>query len=96
MQPLRPGILLLMKRMNMPIVPVGVAGTFEAWPRFRKYPRLAPPFLPAQKGAIGVSVGRPLDSRQFAELEREEILNRLFVAIQQQQVRAEKLRRKPV
>jgi 1-acyl-sn-glycerol-3-phosphate acyltransferase len=95
MQPLRPGILLLMKRVQMPVVPVGVAGAFEAWPRSRPYPRLAPFFLPADKGTVAVSVGRPLDSRQFADMDRDEVLSKLFVAIQEQQVRAEKLRRKP-
>jgi 1-acyl-sn-glycerol-3-phosphate acyltransferase len=94
MQPLRPGILLLMKRVDMPVVPVGVAGAFDAWPRSRLLPVLAPMFWPAGKGTVAVSVGRPIDSRRFADMEREKVLGELFVAIQQQQVRAERLRRK--
>ncbi len=32
-QPLKPGILLLIKRIAAPIVPIGIAGAFEALPR---------------------------------------------------------------
>jgi 1-acyl-sn-glycerol-3-phosphate acyltransferase len=95
MQPLRPGILLLMKRVTMPIIPVGVAGGFEAWSRFRRYPTLAPLFLPASRGTMAVAIGRPLDSRQFADMDRQKVLSRLFVEIETMKVRAEKLRRKP-
>jgi 1-acyl-sn-glycerol-3-phosphate acyltransferase len=94
MQPLRPGILLLMKRVAMPILPVGVAGGFDAWPRTRPYPVPSPMFLPAGKGTMAVAIGRPLDSRQFADMEREKVLSQLFVEIQTMQTRAEKLRRK--
>jgi 1-acyl-sn-glycerol-3-phosphate acyltransferase len=33
MLPFKPGIYLLVKRANVPIVPVGVAGAYEAYPR---------------------------------------------------------------
>ena len=58
-QPLRPGIHLLIKKMAMPIVPIGIAGAYDAWPRWRAYPIPAPLFLPAGKGTIAVSVGPP-------------------------------------
>jgi 1-acyl-sn-glycerol-3-phosphate acyltransferase len=94
MHPLRPGIHLLIKRMDMPIVPVGIAGAFEAWPRWRAVPHPAPLPWPARKGAIACSIGPPLESRQFAGRPRQEVLDALYQTIQQCVERAEKLRRK--
>ncbi|HLJ96342.1 MAG TPA: lysophospholipid acyltransferase family protein [Gemmataceae bacterium] len=92
--PLRPGIHLLIKKLAIPIIPVGIAGAYDAWPRWRAYPIPAPLFLPAGKGTIAVSVGRPLDSRQFAGQPRAQVLADLFVELQKQKDRAERLRRK--
>ena len=51
--PLKPGIAALAARARVPIVPAGLAGTFEAWPRGRRLPRAypirvhyGPPILP--------------------------------------------------
>jgi 1-acyl-sn-glycerol-3-phosphate acyltransferase len=93
MQPLRPGIHLLIKRMEMPIVPIGIAGAYDAWPRWRPYPLPAPLFMPGTKGTIAVSVGRPIDSRRFAQQSRETVLADLFVELQKQKEKAQRLRR---
>jgi 1-acyl-sn-glycerol-3-phosphate acyltransferase len=82
MQSLRPGVSLLVKKAKAPVVPVGIAGAYEAWPRWRPFPIPAPLFLPAQKGRIAVSIGRPLDGRQLAELSRERLLADLFEELQ--------------
>jgi 1-acyl-sn-glycerol-3-phosphate acyltransferase len=94
MLPLRPGIHLLIKKMAMPIIPIGVAGAYQAWPRWRAYPVPAPLFLPPEPGTIAVSIGRPLDARYFAELPRERVLADLFTELQKLTERAEHLRRK--
>jgi 1-acyl-sn-glycerol-3-phosphate acyltransferase len=94
MNPLKPGIQLLIKRTQAPIVPVGIAGAFEAFPRTRKVPRLSPLFMPAGKGTIAVSVGQPLDARHYLELPRAQMLIELQQAIQAMKDRAEHLRRK--
>jgi 1-acyl-sn-glycerol-3-phosphate acyltransferase len=39
---LKPGIAVLAKRARAPIIPAGIAGTFEAWPRHRRFPRPYP------------------------------------------------------
>ena len=88
MSPFRPGILLLIKRLAIPIVPIGIAGAFDAWPRLQSYPTPAPLFLPARKGTIAVSVGPPIDSRCFAGQPREKVLAELFVEVQKQKERA--------
>src|SRR5262249_44628254 len=91
---LRPGIQLLIKRARAPIVPVGVAGAYDAWPIWRGYPIPAPLFLPARPGTIGVVVGKPLDSQEFAALPRAETLARLSEEIAKAQMHAERLRRR--
>lgn len=91
---LRPGIQLLIKRARAPVVPVGIAGAFDAWPRWRPLPIPAPLFLPPGKGTISVVARPPLDAERFAELPRQQMLAELFLELQQAQERAEQLRRK--
>jgi 1-acyl-sn-glycerol-3-phosphate acyltransferase len=95
MLPLKPGVHLLIRRTQAPIVPVGIAGAFEALPRSRTCPTLAPLFLPAGDGTIAVAVGRPLNAAPFAALPRDQALGELFVELQNLQARAEEIRRKP-
>jgi 1-acyl-sn-glycerol-3-phosphate acyltransferase len=92
---LKPGVQLLIKLSRAPVVAVGIAGAFEAWPRWRPFPLPAPLFLPAGAGTIAVVVGRPLDVHQFAAMPRAQVLKELFSQLQIVQARAEKLRRKP-
>jgi 1-acyl-sn-glycerol-3-phosphate acyltransferase len=94
MHPLRPGIYLLLRRAKVPIVPVGIAGAYAAWPTWRPYPLPAPLFLPAGNRSIAVSVGSPLDGHYFAGLPREQALGELFLEIQKAAARAERLRSK--
>jgi 1-acyl-sn-glycerol-3-phosphate acyltransferase len=94
MHPLRPGVHLLLKRNPVPVVPIGIAGAYDAWPRWRPWPVPAPLFLPAGKGTLAVSVGRPLDARRFQDWPRERVLTMLFEELHKRQARAEKLRRR--
>jgi 1-acyl-sn-glycerol-3-phosphate acyltransferase len=94
MLPLKPGILLLIKRTRAPIIPVGISGAYDAWPRWRTYPLPAPLCLPARPGAISVSLGAALDPHRFADLPREQALQELFDKIHDEEIRAEKLRRR--
>jgi len=93
MQPLKAGVHLLIKRTQAPIIPLGIAGAYDAWPRWRNYPIPAPLFWPPNKGTIAVSVGRPLEAIHFAVLNREQALRELYEAIAAVQRRAENLRR---
>jgi 1-acyl-sn-glycerol-3-phosphate acyltransferase len=95
MKPLKPGIhLLIRKSPDVPIIPVGIAGAFEAYPRTRVVPRLSPLFWPPTGAGVAVSVGRPLDAAHFRNAGREQVLEELFAAIHDRYVRAEQLRRK--
>jgi 1-acyl-sn-glycerol-3-phosphate acyltransferase len=94
MVPLKPGIQLLIKKARCPVVPAGIAGAFQAWPRTQSYPTFAPMFAPARPGTIAVVLGPAMDGNQFAELSREELLRRLTTGIAAVHDEAEKLRRK--
>lgn len=50
-QPLQRGIGVLAYETLVPIVPVIIRGTFEAWPRYRRWPRSHP---------VSISIGEPL------------------------------------
>ncbi|MBM4068818.1 MAG: 1-acyl-sn-glycerol-3-phosphate acyltransferase [Planctomycetes bacterium] len=92
--PMRAGVHLLLRRTACPIVPMGIAGAYDAWPRWRPYPVPAPLFWPARPGAIAVSVAPPIDSRQLLALPREQFLDELFNIIKKSCTRAEQLRRR--
>ena len=94
-QPLKPGILLLIKRIEAPIVPVGIAGAFDALPRTRKWPKLSPLFLPTTGADLAVSIGKPIPAQRFRDMPREQALAELREALKQAKERAERLRRNP-
>jgi 1-acyl-sn-glycerol-3-phosphate acyltransferase len=94
MQPFKAGIHLLVKRAGVPVLPVGVAGAYEAYPRHAALPKLSLPFWPAPAGALAVTVGKPLPPQRFAGLPREQVLAELFDEVKAVADRAERLRRK--
>jgi len=77
----KPGITLLLRKVQVPIVPIGVAGVFETWPRWRAWPSFAPPFLAWRPQRIGVCVGEPIPPEKYANLFREEMLDFLFAKL---------------
>jgi 1-acyl-sn-glycerol-3-phosphate acyltransferase len=93
-QPLKPGVLLLVKRFDAPIVPVGVAGAFHALPRQRRLPRLSPLFWSPTGADIAISVGKPVPSVRYRDMARQQALDELHALILEQHLHAETLRRK--
>lgn len=94
MQPFKDGASLLAKCTHAPVVPVGLAGTFEALSRFRKFPRFSPLFGPPNDAAIGVSIGEVIQPEKFISLKRGEITQRLFEAVACENEKARKLHRR--
>jgi 1-acyl-sn-glycerol-3-phosphate acyltransferase len=94
MQPLKPGIVLLVRRALPTVVPVGIAGAFDALPRNVTFPRFSPIFMPPTGGDMAVSIGKPIDGKRLAALSREEILSTLYDEIQKMRERAQRMRRK--
>ena len=73
MRPFKPGFALLASRAGVPMVPAGVCGTFEAWPRGRALPRFGTP--------IAVAYGEPMDppgkSKAACQAAAEEVQRRV-------------------
>jgi 1-acyl-sn-glycerol-3-phosphate acyltransferase len=94
MHPFKAGIHLLIKRTQAPIIPVGIAGAYDAWPIWRPYPLPAPLFLPVRPGTLAIAMGQPLDAQRYAAMPREQAMQELFDKIDIEQQRAERMRRK--
>lgn len=92
--PLKAGIALLIKRVQAPIVPLGIAGSYEAWSRHDKVPKLAPLFLAPSKGSLAVSIGKSINSSTLAAMPRTEMLAYLRDKVAAEVQHAEGLRRK--
>lgn len=78
LQKLMPGIGRIVAATGVPVVPVHIAGTFEAWPIDRKYPRLRP---------VRVRFGEALTPEQLAigagEEEDSAAAERITAALQE-------------
>ena len=64
LQPLKTGFTALVKRVKIPVVPVGIHGTFEAWPPGAKRPKF---------GRVRLFVGEPIPYEDLAELSDQEM-----------------------
>jgi 1-acyl-sn-glycerol-3-phosphate acyltransferase len=95
LQELKPGISLVLKRAPVPVVPAALAGAYEGWPRWQKYPRLAPIFLPPEPGCLGVVLGPPIPPEKLLAMKQDEMLAFLSGELARLKTEAEKLRRKP-
>jgi 1-acyl-sn-glycerol-3-phosphate acyltransferase len=62
--PIKPGIAVLVSRAGVPVVPVGLAGTFEIWPRSRLLPIPHP---------IRIHYGRPIFPEDLAGMDTQAI-----------------------
>lgn len=93
-QPLKPGVILLIRRSKAPIIPVAVAGPFQAMPPKAWFPRMCPLFLPATDAALSCVVGEPLESETLAKMDNDELLAFLQTRLVEVQAAAEGLRRK--
>ena len=93
LQPLKPGVSLLVKRVTCPIVPVGVAGAYQAWPRHRKRPAAEPLWRGSAGRGIGVAFGKAIDPARYQGADREEMLADLENEIRVAYEAAERIRR---
>lgn len=59
---LKPGFVALIRRVNVPVIPVAVAGAYEAFPRGAWFPR---------PSKIRVVYGLPLDAARLVELSQK-------------------------
>ncbi len=62
---LKPGFLALARRAKVPLMPVGLDGSFDSWPRRNVLP---------QPAVIHIRVGEPLGLEKMSRLSDEELL----------------------
>ena len=63
---LKPGIVALASRAGVPVIPAAIAGTYEAWPRSRAFPRSHP---------VRVHYGVPIPPEDLKGLDAEAVVD---------------------
>lgn len=69
LKPLEKGAALIGWKIGCPIVPAYIEGTFEIWPRSKKFPKLW--------GHTRCIFGQPIDPSQFSSLDKKEALKQI-------------------
>lgn len=84
-QPFARGISVLIKRANCVVVPVGIAGVFDVWPRHKKIPRIfARP--------MAVVYGKPIETKVLMENGPDAAIAILQERVEELAAQAESLR----
>ena len=85
---IKPGFIAMVRRTGVPIVPVGIAGAYESWPRDKRFPR---------PGRVRVVYGEPIPADEVAALAKKgregEMLARVQAAIEAAAAEAAEWRR---
>lgn len=81
---IKPGFSALAVRANVPLLPVGIAGAFEAWPRNHSRPHCC--------GRLAVCFGKPIPPEEFAHLEQRDVVTLVGARIAECFARARALR----
>jgi len=69
-----PGIALLIRRAKAPVLPVGLAGAYDAWPIHGKKPKFAPLWMPARKESLNCVIGEMIPSETLLAMETKQML----------------------
>jgi 1-acyl-sn-glycerol-3-phosphate acyltransferase len=94
LQDLKPGVTLLIKKAKCPVVPVGIAGCYDFWPRHELAPNPELLLGPNEGRSVGLYYGPPVDSEVYVGMKRDAILEDLKARIAASMAEAEKLRRR--
>jgi len=84
--PLKPGFIAVARRSRVPLIPVGLDGAYQAWPRTAKFPR---------PGRVAVVIGKPLTTEQVAAMSDDDLLAELEQRILTSHAKARELRENP-
>jgi 1-acyl-sn-glycerol-3-phosphate acyltransferase len=81
--PLKPGFISVARRSRVPLIPVGLDGAYQAWPRTARFP---------QVGRIAIVIGPPIMPEQVAEFSDDDLLAELEQRILTSHAQARELR----
>lgn len=74
LQPLKTGISMLALRMKCPIIPVYIHGTYDAWPKHSKWPKIG--------SKIACVFGKPIKVDSYLDLDKKEAQTALAKQVQ--------------
>jgi 1-acyl-sn-glycerol-3-phosphate acyltransferase len=94
LQALMPGVVLLLTRVKCPVLPVGVAGAYEALPVWRNVLYPSPLVPPVPRPGVALSFGELVPAERFAGLKRPELLSVLSEEMAKAAAAAERLRQR--
>ncbi|HMP02146.1 MAG TPA: lysophospholipid acyltransferase family protein [Gemmatales bacterium] len=95
MQPLMPGVALLVRKARVPVLPIGLAGAYEALPRHRGVPWFCPLGFGATTAAIAGEIGPPIAPEFLLTMRPTEITDYLTDRLVDLVAAAERRRRRP-
>jgi 1-acyl-sn-glycerol-3-phosphate acyltransferase len=81
LQPLRRGALRLILRAGVPVIPVGIDGTFRTWPRWARRPRRGFTTIVRIGAPIHFGTYRNRQEREAALPETERVLRRALLEL---------------
>jgi 1-acyl-sn-glycerol-3-phosphate acyltransferase len=81
MLPFLKGIVLLIRRAKVPVLPVGIAGNFHAWPPETKWPRWSPLWSRANRAAMCGYVGDLIPAETLLAMKPDAMLAYLEQAV---------------
>ena len=68
MNRLKPGFCAIARRSQAPLVPVGIDGAYQAWPRKQRWPSLS---------IIHIIIGEPIRPAEFETMTDDELVTEL-------------------
>ena len=80
---LRPGFCAVARRSRVPLIPVGLDGAYQAWPRTSFFPRL---------GRLAVVIGRPIAPEEIETMSDETLIEELEKRIRACHLEARRMR----
>ncbi|MCE9526024.1 MAG: 1-acyl-sn-glycerol-3-phosphate acyltransferase [Planctomycetales bacterium] len=83
LRPLKPGFCSLARRSRVPLIPVGMDGAYQAWPRTSLFP------LP---GKLAVVIGHPISAEEIAEMSDEVLIAELESRMRACHLEAQRIR----
>lgn len=75
LQPIKTGVAMLALRTQCPIIPAYIDGSFEAWPRSRRWPKLT--------GRIACVFGKPILVEPYMNMDKKQAQEALTHQLQQ-------------
>jgi 1-acyl-sn-glycerol-3-phosphate acyltransferase len=92
MRPFQQGIALLIRRAKVPVLPIGLAGSYDAWAIHQKKPAFAPLWCTPRKASIACVIGEVIPAESLLSLSPDRMM--AYLSERVAKLRAEAYQRK--